>query len=118
MVRKWLSYLMVSLIVLQSMTAIADTFQLDHDKTDKYAMSHQHEHNDHAVDMSSEVNDISDADQASINQNDCHHHFHVHFFLQNNLEKLSVTPAGIESADYWVTRHTYLISPDIRPPIV
>ncbi|MBL4868533.1 MAG: hypothetical protein JKY67_19385 [Pseudomonadales bacterium] len=111
MLRKWLSYLLVVLISIQSVVAIADAHQ-SHQKG-KPHVDFNHDHD------SSTIIKIQ-RDETGAVQYDCHHCCHGHSCF--SVTAINNSFPGKASKDH-IPYHHFIYSsnqtsPDIRPPIV
>ena len=119
MIRAWLSYLLITLIALQSVVAVADAHQLhqtgdqhlDFDHVDVHGSSHPDEHLIAEVQSSSAPNA----------QYDCHHCCHCHGVVQlgvpssiSNLDP-AMSQQGISTVHF--NYLTPALDPGLRPPI-
>lgn len=113
MLRKWLSYLLVVLIAMQSVVAIADAHQSHQE--DKQHVDFNHEH-DSSTDIKTQY------DETGAVQYDCHHCCHCHGQPIFSVSAINNPFPGKVSKNHILRHHfTYssnLISPDLRPPIV
>lgn len=117
MIQKWLTYMLVALIAMQSVVAIADAHQSHQEGTQHLEFEHEH-------DSTPVVNnqDNQQTSTPSLSQYDCHHCCHCHGL---SLFALTASSNGLDigkSTDHLFVTHllyrSYLVSPDIRPPIV
>lgn len=110
MVRKWLSYILVMLIALQSVVAVADAHQAHQSAMEHLEFEHEHDVN---ADIEAPVSDLA--------QDDCHHCCHCH-----GVEHLYIVGSGADFSGKSLHRliahgpryYSKYSSPDIRPPIV
>jgi len=121
MIRKCLSLLLVTLIALQSVLAIADLHQFHQDGTEH--LDFQHSAHEHPASTDFQAKHPAHSDPASGSQTDCHHccHCHgaVHFFINSAIHNTLDIPQSAQAASEPGTSYfSFLISPDIRPPIV
>ena len=115
MLKKGLSYLIVVLIAMQSVVAIADTYQSHH--SDSQHENHEHFHNSDLLDEQTYIN--TNFDQTNLTQSDCHHccygHVMAHFILETG--PVSLLQFGHSLSEDYDSYHSHLLFPDIRPPI-
>ncbi|OUS00599.1 hypothetical protein A9Q81_10465 [Gammaproteobacteria bacterium 42_54_T18] len=115
MIQKVLTYLLVTMIAMQSFVAIADVHQ-------PHQSGEQHLEFEHAHGDSAELNVSSEPlESTSLDEYDCHHCCHCHGvnYLKTAGNGDDVFPYKqhlflTASVDYL----SYTPSPDIRPPIV
>ncbi|MBC8210414.1 MAG: hypothetical protein H8E21_05050 [Gammaproteobacteria bacterium] len=121
MIRKSLSLLLVALIALQSVAAIADKHQFHQNGTAH--LQFDHSTHDHPASTQSQPDKQNLQDPVADTQFDCHHccHCHgaVHFFLNSVSNHALDIPQSAQAASEPGTSYfSFLISPDLRPPIV
>jgi hypothetical protein len=121
MIRKCLSLLLVTLIALQSVIAIADLHHFHQDGTEH--LDFQHSAHEHPASDDFQTTDSYHSDPVSGTPFDCQHccHCHgaVHFFLNSvNTNALDIPQPGQAEPEPGSSFFSFLISPDIRPPIV
>lgn len=117
MVRKWLSYILATLIAMQSMMAMADAHQSHQTGTAHIEFSAEHDHG--LVDY--EIPTQSQADSFTAGQYDCHHccHCHgvAHLILAIHNFGFDAFMLSHEPLIYGAQYPSVSTSPDIRPPI-
>lgn len=118
MVHKWLSYLLITLIALQSVAAIADTHQAH--QTGTVHIEFEHEHDSLTPDRKRMF--AEETGVPSIVKFDCHHCCHCHniaqFIIGNSNEYPGMSQFGLGTPEYRFPYISHLISPDLRPPII
>jgi len=115
MFRKVLSYLIVVLIAMQSVAAIADTYQSH--PSDTHGDTHENFHNSNVTDNIVLFDKSTDA--PIITQSDCHHccHSHVMAYLKFTIGNSIFTQFKHKLSEYKPSIHSLILPPDIRPPI-
>lgn len=116
MVRKYLSFILLTLIAIQSVSAIADVHQIHQEQTQHLKFEHEHEKSL----IETGQNEENAIGSTAPIQPDCHHCCHCHgvspLFLSDvgsfHLPKLKRV-----LSEYHFSYFSYLNSPDIRPPI-
>jgi hypothetical protein len=106
--------MLVALIVLQSIAAIADAHQLHQTGSEHLEFDHGHD--------STPVKKEQLAQKDPSAQFDCHHCCHCHgmshLFLESSSCNIDIVQLGQDISEHRFAYFSYLISPDIRPPIV
>lgn len=118
MLQKWLSYILVTLIAMQSVSAIADVHQSYQSGTQHLEFEHEHAPNQIDKNTQLERQETSSID----NPNDCQHCCHCHgtasFVLAGSKGNIDMYQFGQKSPEYSIAYHSHLLFPDLRPPIV
>ena len=112
MFRKYLSFILFTLIAFQSVSAIADVHQIHQEQTQHLKFDHELEKNLTGVDKS--------ADSSIPTQPDCHHCCHCHSaspLSVGDASNILLTKPKQALSEYQFEYFSYLKSPDIRPPI-
>ncbi len=123
MIQKVLTYLLVTMIAMQSFVAIADVHQ-PHQSGEQH-LEFEHDHSDSETNIG-ELEVVKNASSESFNTSsldeyDCHHCCHCHgvTYLKAVSEGSDVFP--YKQSIFLSTSTDYLshtLSPDLRPPIV
>ena len=118
MLRTLLSYLLVTLIAMQSVIAMADVQQLDQPKVQHLAFADIHASDS----VDDELNQKNRARSATAEQSDYHHCCHCHgvaqLFLSTCNVKVDIAPLVLKLPEHPFAYRSTLIFPDLRPPIV
>ena len=128
MIRKWVSYLLILLIALQSVAAIADAHQLHQAGSEHLTFEHPHDANtQNQPAPEQDEHDFRQQQLESLTDNsssqyDCHHCCHCHgssqIFIDPSNATLMPLSLGNCSAALNISYLSNLLSPDLRPPIV
>lgn len=117
MIRKWLSNLLMILIVLQSVTAFADVHQLVQTETEHLEFAH--EHSDYTVESHNLSSQSSDTLGENI-ENDCQHCCHCHgvnqFYIPSNENGFNTRQLGKIADNYNLNIHSHIALLDTPPP--
>ena len=115
--KKWLSYILVSLIVLQSVAAFADDHQVH-----QSGAQHIEDEHEYAVGLIDAIKALPETDQkTSDNQHDCQHCCHCHGlaqFILNSGNNITIYQSGDQFTEFNSVYPTRALSPGFRPPIV
>lgn len=117
MVKKWLSYILASLIALQSLAAIADD-HLIHQSGVQH-VEDEHKYASGLVDV--EASHEYEQDTSTSNQHDCQHCCHCHGLAQFIIDSdrdIGISRSRQRLSEYNQSYLSNLLFPDIRPPIV
>ena len=119
MLRKFLSYMLVTLIAMQSLLAIADVHQDHQTGTEHLVFEQDHQH-EHTADLLMEFEDQTDS--SSPEDSDCHHCCHCHGmsgpFLGANKSELNLLHSRQQLSKNNLAYLSNLLLPALRPPIV
>lgn len=116
MIHRFFTFLMITLIAMQSVIAMADIHQVHNSN-----LTHQ-TNNDHQI--QADIEPIMFVDQQPTNSNpyqhlDCDHCCHgaCHFFIGVNQESISNLKIHNDATSYQAVYHSLVLSPDNPPPI-
>lgn len=116
MIRRFLTFLMITLVAMQSVIAMADIHQVHNSN-----LTHQTSNN-HLV--QADIESIVFADQQPTDSNsyqhlDCNHCCHgaCHFFIGVNQEPIASLNPHNDTTSYQAVYHSLVLTPDNPPPI-
>ena len=118
MVHRFLTFLMITLIAMQSVIAMADIHQV-HNSNPTHQTS-----NDHLIQADTESIVFADQQFTDSNPNQpldcdhcCHCHGACHFFIGVNQEPIASLKPHNDATSYQAVYHSLVLTPDNPPPI-
>ena len=119
MLKRCLSYLLVTMVALQSWLTIADTHQIHQTGTEH--LTHEQEHL-HDTEQLIDTHDSNVSENSDITQYDCSHCCHCHstgqVVLSSNQTDSFNNKVSQITSPYHFTYLSYSITPDNPPPII
>lgn len=116
MAKKALSYLLLLLMVFQSLEAMADVHPTDHAGSAAYAYNHTQ---DSASAFPTKPDPHPDQHLTIDPLSDCHHHScHFHVYLFSSLAPITASPEQLLASEYASAFPEALPASLYRPPIV
>lgn len=119
MIRKALSYLLLLLIVFQSLEAMADVHPTDHIGAESHSYSYLESQPEHSSpELTTKSSTSSDQNLPIDPLTDCHHHScHFHIYLFNDLTQINELHKRVLTNDYPSVFPEAPASTLYRPPI-
>lgn len=118
MIRQAITYLMITLLTLQSVVAVADAHQLHQSDTEHLTFEHSHAQSERESLVDARAPLAERAEQGAF---DCHHCCHCHGVAQiytgNSHDSFMPVQSGGETIDYKFSDVSFQASPDNPPPI-
>ena len=117
MFQKWLSLLLTVMIVLQSVSAVADVHQFHQTDSQHHEFEHEHPVKPDTQELYVENSEVS----SSTLEHDCHHCCHCHstsnIYLVFGKDALTLSAVSQQLPDYSSSPVFFSLKPSLRPPI-